>query len=165
MSDDAEDAPVKSKGGSKLVLIILVLNLLGVGALAAFVVLGQKTGAAHAAEPAEHAEPEAEAVGPILPLESLVVNLQGTSETPESSRYLKVTVQLEATSEETKGVVEKSLVPIRSRLLVLFSGLTLPNVVAPGAVASLQTRCKDIVNEVLGARRVKNVFFTEFVVQ
>lgn len=164
MSDEPEVAPVKASGTSKLVVGILVLNLLGVGGLAAFLVLGQKQGTAHAAE-REPAAEEVRSVGPILPFEPLVVNLRGTAADPDSARYLKITVQLEVKNDEAKVEVEKSLVPIRSRLLVLFTGLTLEDATRPGAVEQLQERAKQIVNELLGADQVEHVYFTEFVVQ
>jgi flagellar FliL protein len=167
MSDEPEVAPVKAGGTSKLVMGILVLNLLGVGGLAAFLVLGQKAGTAHAAErePGAADAEEHASVGPILPFEPLVVNLRGTAHDPESARYLKITVQLEVKDEEARVEVEKSLVPMRSRLLGMFTALTLEDVTRAGAVQQLQDRCKELVNEVLGSRRVAHVYFTEFVVQ
>src|ERR1044071_5061982 len=102
MSTDAEEqtpaaaAPAAPKAKtSKVVLALLVLNLGGTG----FGVFKMMT--AHAEAPHEAVEkPQTEeVVGPVVPLEPFVVNL----DEPGNARYLKLTIQVELLAHEGEG--------------------------------------------------------------
>src|SRR5580692_8477926 len=92
----AEPKPAAPSGGktSKPILALLVLNL-GVSGFATF-----KLATAAEEAPARPAEPPPHEIsGPVVPLDPFVVNL----DEPGTSRYLKVTIQLEVETPEVEA--------------------------------------------------------------
>lgn len=155
------DAPTPKATGNKLVMIVLLTNLLGLGGLGAYLVLTRGEGKAHAAPPPEVGV----RVGPLVPMDPLIVNLADEPADEDGPRYLKVTLQLEAASEASKVVVESSVVPIRNRVIVRLTSLTAAQTRGSDSLVALQAELKQLINEILGSPRVRRVFFTEFVVQ
>ncbi len=179
------DAP---KGGksNKLVLALVVFNLLAVAGVGGYLVYQSRHPAAPAPAaggahpPAAHAEAEKEDEeeaehdeedgdegsgsrqrGPILSLESQITNFVDSDET----FFLKVTVQLEAKNEAAKVKIEEALVAIQDLVLVRLSSLTVAETRGADKKRALQEELRTMINRELGARRVKRVYFTEFVVQ
>jgi flagellar protein FliL len=159
----------KGGGSNKIVLVLVALNLVavaGVGGYVAFQLKQHPPGAAAAhgaaGEGGEagggHAPAER---GPIVPLESIITNMADAEET----HFLKVTVQLEARDEVAQLLVEGALVPIRDRVLLRLSSLTLVETQGAEKKRALQTELLAMVNDELGAHHVNHVYFTEFVVQ
>ncbi|MBI2895994.1 MAG: flagellar basal body-associated FliL family protein [Deltaproteobacteria bacterium] len=160
MSEAEDDVPIKTPS-NKMMLIILLTNIVGLGAIGAFLGLTRSTPAHSAPAP----ERPRHHVGPMVPMEPLIINIGGVGESGDDSRYLKVTVQFEAASEVSKTEIETALVPIRSRLLIRFASLTLPEAQGTQNLLKLQGEVKQIVNQLLGSPRVAKVHFTDFVVQ
>jgi flagellar protein FliL len=152
----AEAKPKKSK----LMLFIVVGNVVAIGGIAAYVVLGTGDSEAHAEE-AAHEPPPSPEFGPLVALEPLVVNLSDTTQ----SRYVKVTVHLELGNEEQRLFAEQHIVPVRDRLIVYFSGLPSDHALAPAAKEAMKAELRGVINDVLGTEIVRNVYFTEFVIQ
>jgi flagellar FliL protein len=162
----ADSAP---KGGSSKVVIILVaLNLVAVAGVGGYVAFQMQThppaAAAHGAAE-EHGEAEGEhgpkERGPIIALESIITNMSDPAET----HFLKVTVQLEGKDEPAKLAIEAALVPIRDRILVRLSSLTIAETQGADKKRALQSELVTMINAELGGRQVSHVYFTEFVVQ
>ena len=163
----AESAP---KGGSsKVIIILVVLNLVAVAGVGGYVAFQMQkhppSGAAHGAAE-EHGEAEGAAHGPtergpIIALDSIITNMADPAET----HFLKVTVQLEAKDEPAKLAIEAALVPIRDRILVRLSSLTIAETQGADKKRALQTELVAMINTELGGHPVKHVYFTEFVVQ
>lgn len=194
-SAETADAKKPAASGNKLVMIIGIVNLLAVAGVGAYLVLGAKhaapasakapagaEGGGHGEKPAEgehgeakeegghgeakegaggHAVGEVKEIGPIIPLEPMVTNLAA----PDSDHYLKVTVQLRATSEVAKPEVEASMVPIRSQILLFLSSLTMEDTSSSEKKREIQAKLKRIANEAMPTSRVTHVYFTEFVIQ
>jgi flagellar FliL protein len=180
----AAAAPPKK---SKLVIGLVVLNVLalaGVGGYFALAGRGHSGAAAESAAAEGEGEGEGEAAagegegeegaekgkapahgssrrGPIVPLDSIITNLVDD----EELHFLKVTVQLEAKDEAAKTEIQDALVPVRDRVLLRLSSLTLPQTQGAEKKAALQAELVTMINAELGARRVTHVYFTEFVVQ
>jgi flagellar basal body-associated protein FliL len=121
----------------------------------------------HAEEGEEDEEGEEEGEGgsrtrgPILSLDSQIMNFVDAEET----HFLKVTVQLEAKNEAAKAKIEEALVPIKSLVLMRLSSLTIADTVGAEKKRALLEELRTLINRELGGRRVKKVYFTEFVVQ
>jgi flagellar FliL protein len=182
----AAAAPPKK---SKLVIGLVVLNVLALAGVGGYFALAGRGHAGAAAESAAaegegEGEGEGEASagegeggegaekgkapshgsgrrGPIVPLESIITNLVDD----EELHFLKVTVQLEAKDESAKTEIQDALVPVRDRVLLRLSSLTLPQTQGAEKKAALQAELVTMINAELGARRVTHVYFTEFVVQ
>lgn len=184
----AEGAPAAAGGKRKLVILIVLLNVLALGGVAAYVVLQGRKGAAHAA-PAEAAEGEGggegegaaaaeggeggegghaggtkatHSRGPLIALDAIITNIVDLDEL----RFLKVTVQLQAKDEAAKTAIEDALVPVRDRILLRLSSLTVEDTRGAEKKVALQTELLRLINtELGGGNKVTHVYFTEFVVQ
>jgi flagellar FliL protein len=146
---------------SPLVVIGLVANtLVGAGALA-LALTGRSAAkeAEHAAAKREAAAPGA--VGPQVKLEPFVVNLND----PEGSRYLKLTTELELSGPEAQAELNVRMAQVRDALLIHLSGQTYDGVRGEEGKKALRDGLHARIEGILGARTVKGLYFTEFVVQ
>ena len=152
-------APPAAKS-SRAVLGLLVLNL-GASGFAVFKLL-----TAHPAEAAPPGKPHAaevsstEITGPIAELPPFVVNL----DEPGPARYLKVTLQLEL-FPGADHAMEKSKQLIRDTILSHLSGLHIKDTLGAEAKERIRNDLMAKLVKVLGAEKVRRVFFQEFVVQ
>ncbi len=163
MSGDApaEEAVKEPKppggGSSKIIMILLVLNL-GASGFGAF-----KAATAHAEVAKHEAEPEAsgnEITGPVVQLDPFVVNLNEAT-----ARYVKVTLQLELTGEPATVNLEKGKQLVRDQVLSYLSGLKVADTLGEAAKDHMKEELLQRIVGALGKGNVKRVFFSEFVVQ
>jgi len=160
MADEKADDDVKPEvpsNNNKLILILILANLIGMGAIGAYLVLFQDSGEAEAQvesdEPAEF--------GPLVEVPTLIVNLSGG----QWGRFMRVSIQMEAADEESLPTVEAAVVPIQNRLVIFFSELDPARTGEAGAKAEIAEEVTAAINEVLGTDAVRRVFYTEFVIQ
>jgi len=174
----APATPAKSGGGNKLVLIVgaSLAVLIVVCAGAVFMML-KKTEVSNPTEEVaadaahegaeEHApEPVAEEeltegekpLGAIYPLESFVVNLSG-------GRYIRAQVRLEFETRDIPKKFYTRLVPVRDGLISVISSKRADDLLTSEGREGLKRDIRDRVNEVLKKEDVKNVYFTQFVIQ
>lgn len=164
MSDaPAEEKPAAPPGPKppKIVLILLALNLGATGFTTFKVVTAPPP---QAAEHHEKAEPEPvgpEVSGPVIQLDPFVVNL----DEPGSSRYVKVTVQVELAKHDAEEPIEKSKQLIRDMFLSHLSGLKLADCLGATAKDKLREDLMKMLVSVVGPSKVRRLFFSEFVVQ
>ncbi len=176
MAEEEEPAEAKAAGGGggggKILLILGAVNTLGLLGLAAFVVLGgggqapmspeegmaqaemDQTAAARAQGPT--GEP-----GPMMEIGPLVVNLRE----PTGDRYLKVKLQLELDSEDTRAEVEPRMSQIRYQITMLLSGQRVADVQGPESMEALRKAMIRRVNASLSKGRVVGVWPDEWIVQ
>ena len=153
-----------SKGGLSLIVVLLIaLVCLGVGAGGAFFLLG---GGAEAAESAaavepEPAQPALDLKERVVALEPFVVNVTGDG----YPRYLKLKIELEADTLETRQEVEARLAQIRDAVILLLSSKRLEDIGGFEGKSLLKDDLRDRVNALLEGGEVHAVLFTEFVVQ
>lgn len=185
MADDKkskrdEEAPAEvvaaPAGGKKRTIMIvggIVAALFLVGAPVAYFSLSKKSveneslsaDAAHGEgeQPAvslnedEYDEGE-EPLGAFFPLDSFVVNLQG-------GRYLRCQVQLEFTEREVPKRFYSRLVLVRDAIIALLSRKSESELANENGKNALKGELKDIVNEVLKRQEIKQIYFTQFVIQ
>ena len=99
----------------------------------------------------------------VCPLDAFIVNLMDKSGL--GKRYLKVTMKLEVGSEKDKEVLENHTPQIRDTVLLLLSSLTFKDINSIEGKLDLKQSLISRINRVLGDGRVKEIFFSEFVVQ
>ena len=155
----ADDKPAGGKS-SKLVPILLVLNL-GVSGFGTFKLVTAKPAAAAPAEHEESAPTTSEVTGPVIALEPFVVNLDEAG----TSRYIKVTLQVELVGKDDEHVLEKSKLAIRDMILSHLSGLKLADTMGASAKDKLRSDLMGKLVEIIGEHHVRRLFFQEFVVQ
>ena len=140
-------------------MILLALNL-GASGFTTFKVVTAEP--AHAAAEAKPTAPVGQEVsGPVVALDPFVVNLDEIG----TSRYIKVTLQLEVTSSEAEHAIEKSKQLIRDTILSHLSGLKLADCLGAVAKDKLRTDLLAKFVTILGPNKVRRMFFQEFVVQ
>lgn len=166
--DLIEDEGEPKPKGSKLLLIIALVNTLGLLGLAAFVVMGGSGDS-----PPEAAEALAESTegegsrkmtaepGPTVDLGTITVNLRE----PTGDRYLKTKLLLELDSEESKAEVEKRMSQIRYRFTSLLSAQRVADVQGPDNMEALRKAMIKRANGVLATGRVVAVWPDEWIVQ
>jgi flagellar FliL protein len=166
----APDKEEKKKGGkSKLKLIIIVLVALGIlggGGFAAWKFFLQPKAAeeAHGNEtaPGTPAVPEAvDAGGQLVTLDSFVVNLSD----PMGRRYLKATLDVEVADAAAAAALTAAMPKIKDTLLLLLSSKTFADISSMDKKIELKNDIVDRLNLIIGKNKVRNVYFTEFVVQ
>lgn len=165
MSDQPAAEPKKAepdapKKGSKLIPLLIVVNLAATG-FTAFKVM--TTAPAHAEPPPpEHPKPISnEVVGPVIAMDPFVVNL----DEPGTSRYLKLTIQLELIAPEAEAVITKNKQLIRDAILSHLSGLKHADTLGTAAKEKLREAVMDKITKIVGPNQVRRMFFQEFVVQ
>jgi flagellar protein FliL len=169
MAEKKTPAPEKAekKKGGKLKLIIIVLVALGVlggGGFAAWKFFLQPKAAeeAHGNETAPGAPAETvNTGGQLVTLDSFVVNLSD----PMGRRYLKATLDVEVADAAAAAALTAAMPKIKDTLLLLLSSKTFADISSMDKKIELKNDIVDRLNLIIGKNKVRNVYFTEFVVQ
>lgn len=105
---------------------------------------------------------EAEAaVGEMFDLEPFVVNLSD----PKGKRYLKVKITIEIDSVEMVERVSKAVPKMRDMVIMMLTSLTFEEVMTPEGKIRIRDELYERFNLILRPDRIKNIYFTEFVIQ
>ncbi|MEW6658393.1 MAG: flagellar basal body-associated protein FliL [Thermodesulfobacteriota bacterium] len=150
--EPVEEAPPKSKGKLKKIILFIVLPilLLGGGAFAYLVLFDDpapaKTEQAHKA---------------LMPLEPFLVNLADK----DARRYLKVKIDLEVDNEKAAKELEKSLPRIRDQLIFLLSSKSYPDIATPEGKHQLKKDILARLHAIPAGKKISAAYFTEFVAQ
>lgn len=170
MADKKAPAPEKEekKKGGKLKLIILlvvVLAVLGGGGFAAWKFFLQPKTAGDAAnatgEGAAEQAQEPEPGGQLVTLDSFVVNLSD----PMGRRYLKTTMDVEVTNAAAAAELTAAMPRVKDTLLLLLSSKSFEDISSMDKKIELKNDIVSRLNQIIGKNKVRNVYFTEFVVQ
>jgi len=162
----------KANKGGKLPLILGLVVLLAAGGAGAWffgllpgggATEGGEHGAGAGAAPAgEHgAGAGAAAVGSMKPLDPFLANLADEN----TSRYLKMSLQVEFVDAEPPLAFDARLPQIRDVILTLVTSKTFADIRTPEGKERLREDVIDRINHVLSLEAVKSVYFTEFIVQ
>ncbi len=181
MADKEEKEESSTEGGEKkksnllLIIIIGVLVLiLIIGAVVAFLMMGNEEPAAtngaptqqeaSASTPDEDAEPSDSSlteVGLMYPLDGFTVNLLSES----GKRYLKVEMNLELEGEELSPELDTKKPVFRDVIIRILSSKSLEEISTIKGKEKLKEQIVSDLNTRLKDGKVKNVYFTDFVVQ
>lgn len=159
--DDSEIQPPKS---NKLMLIVIVLNVLVLGAGgAAFFMGGSGDNKAEASDKKPEEEMMMELEGPpmLVKLEPFIVNLNDAG----GSRYLKLSCEVEVPGEQGSTIVMGRMAPMRHRMISYLSELAYADIAGKGKKEMVQKALVKELNDELKGKVVKNLYFTEFVIQ
>lgn len=173
--EEGEVIEKKPKGNMVLIIIVVILVLLLVGGgAAAFFLLGssneQSTVTAPAAQQ-QDGKPEKKkgskkstdhlTIGPMYPMAPFVVNL--LSET--GNRFLKVAIDLELSDIKAQPEIDHKKSLIRDIIIRTFSSKTFEEISTLKGKDKLKEEVLDKINENLSDGQIKNIYFTDFVVQ
>jgi len=159
-SENSHEAkPKKSK--SLLIIIVIIVVILGAGGFFGwnFFMKGKEGDEAKTPTP----DSKKDQVSIVYPLKSFIVNLMGKSRL--GNRYLKVIMQLEISFEKDKDIIDKLKPQLRDTILLLLSDQTFDDVKTMEGKLELKQELLSRINNILGGEIVKQIYFTEFVVQ
>ncbi len=169
--EEEGSSPKPKKGGNFLIVLLLVVNLLLVGGMGAYFILfgGMGKGGSNAGELEGAQETGAEEVkeevsdklGTIVQLEPFLVNL----DEPGTNRYLKAVIQLEVAAKETEEEVKLRAVPLRDLVITYLSSLNYSQTQGVVNKEVIRTALIKQISNLLKTGSVKNLYFTEFVIQ
>ncbi len=154
-----DEAPRKKVPINLIIILILVLCLLGGGVYvwkSGLLSGGDSNEASLEEQDAEHQE-----VGPIYPLDTFIVNLVGG----RGKNYLKAKVELELDSDKTIAEIDKRLPKIKDAILTMMSSKSNEEISSLEGKFQLRAEIMSALNQFLQTGKVKNVYFTDFIVQ
>ena len=168
MAEENKEQEEQQQGGGKKKLIILLVVLLlllggGGGAAYKFLVLDKQEAKKeeNKAEKIQQEIKNIENLGIMFEVGTFVVNLADK----DADRYLKVTIILEIENEQVKQEVEKRLPQIKDSITTLLFTKTSRELRTAEGVEKLKEEILRRVNAILPLGGVKNVYFTDFVIQ
>lgn len=170
MAEEKKEATEKKSGGNMVLIIIvaLLVLLLAGGGLAAYLLLSSGGSSTPQAQQAQGGGGSASgrstnllSIGPIYPMDSFIVNLLSES----GSRYLKVSLDIELSSNRLASEMDTKRSVVRDIIIRTLSSKTFEEVSTLKGKERLKDEIVARLNEVLADGHVRNIFFTDFVVQ
>ena len=157
------------KGGSKILLIVIVILLLLLliigGAVAYFLLSNNDSQDNPDQAKQEKVEKKKTSdltqMGPIYPLDQFIVNLLSNN----SERYLKCKISLELDAPDLQQELDKKLPAVRDMIIQILSSKTVEEIQTARGKEKLKEEIKRKLNAMLTTGEIKNVYFTEFVIQ
>lgn len=156
-----------AKKSSKLLIIILLITglIIGGGGAAAFLVL-KNMKSDDKNESSEKKSASADKgkdmqLGPILQLDPFIVNLAGAG----GRNYLKLEISLELDKVELETEIKNKMPRIKDTVLLLLSSKSFADIQHADGKLMLKNEIITLLNKFLASGTVKNLYFTNFVVQ
>ena len=146
-----------------IIIVIVILVLLGGLGIGGYIiyskVISKKTEEAKKTEQTQAVE-EGE-LGPLYSMSTFIVNVAG----PTGSKVLKVTMEFELDNGELIKELDRRKPQIRDNLIALLSSKTVSEISSLQGKRNLQREIIYKINSTVSSGKIKNVFFTEFVMQ
>lgn len=166
MAEEKQEQEQQGGGKKKLFMLVALLLVLGIGGGAAykFLVLDKKKEEQSQEKQAQKIIEEIKAtenVGVMFDLGTFVVNLADN----DIERYLKVSVVLELKDQKVQAEAQKRLPEIKDAITTLLLTKRSSEIKTPEGIEFLKEEIAKRVNAILPLGGVKNVYFTEFIVQ
>jgi len=141
--------------------VVLLLGLMGGG----FYLMWSKIASLETEAQTEEAEAEEaaapQAMGVTFPLETFIVNLADEG----GKRYLRVTMQLELAAGATDEPLRSRLPQIRDVILMTLPAKRFEEIRSAEGKTGLRNEIMDQLNRLFERALIRNIYFTEFVVQ
>lgn len=148
---DGEEAPKKKSKIAFFAILGIALLLLGGGGLYAYLTF---------LAPMEGPEVREE-IGEFFAMEPFVVNLAD----PTGKRYLKIQIQIELENPQAVANAERAVPKLRDNVIMMMTALSFEEVMTPEGKIRIRDELLERFNVVMRPDRVRNIYFTEFVVQ
>ncbi|NOX25306.1 MAG: flagellar basal body-associated FliL family protein [Deltaproteobacteria bacterium] len=100
-------------------------------------------------------------IGEMLDLDPFVVNLAD----PSGKRYLKLSITLELAPASSADKIKKYMPKIRDMVIMLLTNMTFDEVMTPEGKIRLRDELFARFNHMLRPNRIKNIYFTNFIIQ
>ncbi len=152
-------------GGSKkklmMIIAAVVVLLIGAGIGAFFFLNSEEEKPLTPEQEQAELERQAKEVGPMVQLESFIVNILDQGEV----RYLKAAITLEADTPETAAELNQRIPQIKDAILLLIGNKTFAELSDLQGRLQLRAELLNRINSLLLVGKVKRIYFTDFVVQ
>lgn len=160
MAEEVKEVEEQSGGGKKkLTLFLLLFILLACAGAGAYFFLFAKKEEKKEEKAPKVAPPE---VGIMYKLEpAFIVNLGD----PEATIYARISITLEVANQQILQEIQKKEPIIRDAIIEIVSGKTSNEIRAPEGREQLKLEILKRINTILAKGGVRNVYFTEFVIQ
>ncbi len=149
------------KDGKKKLFLFLIIGLVllgGVGSGAYFFLFAKNSPPPEEEAPPEPPKPQ---VGPFLQLDPFIVNLAD----PTGRRYLRAKITLEFRDDQAYQQANERIPQINDAIIMVLSSKTVEEVLSPEGKLELRMELIRKLNELLGPNAIRNIYFTQFVVQ
>jgi flagellar protein FliL len=160
-----------AKGGSKLVVILLAVNLLLVAGVLALVFLkgapvglakgeagGEPRSGSHGDSKAEGGQ---EGTGATTKLADFVVHLRD----PEADRYARISFEVELSGEPEKVKFERYMPRVRDGFIAFLSDRTLEDLRGSEQVKRQKNALQEMLRELAPGVKVRGLYITDLVIQ
>jgi flagellar FliL protein len=166
LANEVQDiAPPTRKSPMKWILIALSVVVLAGGGFVGWTVIregqvetGQSDAEFEEKQPQIPAEPD---VGQMFALDPFVVNLSD----PGGKRYLKSKIELEFTEEPVRQELTARLPQLRDVILLYLSSKSMEEIQSVDGKTELRNSLIKRINQVLKSGKIRNLYFTQFVIQ
>jgi flagellar FliL protein len=152
----------------KLPVILLAVILLLIAGLAGgmFMIWGKLSAlstlaAREAGGGAEAGRAKPEEIKPVVSLDTFIVNLAD----PGGSRYLRVTMDLEAEGKAAADEIGKRVPQMRDAVLMILPAKRYADISTLEGKTALREEIIGALNGMLGSAAISRIFFKEFVIQ
>lgn len=152
--------PKKKSKKMLFILLGVTIVLLGVGGFFAYKKFMIPPPPPEKASPQNPAELP-ETVGEIVTLDPFVVNLAD----PKGNRYLKMKISLELETKEAADRATKTTPKLRDIVIMMLTSLSFEEVMTPEGKLRIRDELLERFSRVIRPDKVKNIYFSEFVVQ
>lgn len=152
-------------GGSKKSLIIIIaaalVVLIGVGVGVFLFMGGEEPEKLSPEQEKAELEKQAKAIGPMVNLETFIVNIIDD----EESRYLKASITVEVDNPAATMEIAERMPQIKDAILLLVGNKTYGELKDLQGKIQLRAELINKINSILLNGKVKRIYFTDFVVQ
>jgi flagellar FliL protein len=159
-----EEKPAGSKKKLFIIIGAVVLVLLIGGGVAGFFLLKKEPPPVEEKTGTNVPVPDItndQMIGPMVDIEEFIVNIISA----DSNHYVKASLTVELTNEETREEVESRMPQMRDAILLLLGNKTYEELQDLQGKRQLKAEIISRINSFLQAGKVKSVYFTNFVVQ
>lgn len=165
VAENIQMAPAPRSPLTNILLMVILMLMAGAGGYFIQEMVSEKSPslAPSVPQPAQTVptRPAPPPVGVMVPLEPFMVNLAKT----KGSRILKVTITLELNNPAVQPEVEDNRQKIMDSILVLLSSKTFEDVYSIQGKFKLKDEITTRVNRFLAMGHVREVYFSEFLIQ
>lgn len=161
MAEEENAPPVEPKKKSKMMLIISLALILLLGVGGGFFVYTTFMGSDDKAEELPKEGEDLNVVGEMVTFGEFVVNLSD----PKGKRYLKCKISVEVDSIEAMERVQKIEPKLRDIVIMLLTSLAFEEVMTPEGKIRIRDELLERFNQAARPDRMKNLYFSDFVVQ
>lgn len=100
-------------------------------------------------------------VGPLLPIEEVLVNIAGT----KGRRFFKTSISLEMDGKDLEKIATERLPILRGKVIDVLAAKPLEDLISPNARDALRVELLESLNAEVSGGEFTDLFFTEFLVQ